>query len=180
MSKRKRLLIITAVIVMAIALVSGIILWFYSPGIHSMFGHTRVDIQYSGYILDSNGDLLYEGQLYACGIASPQNDSGGNPAKVGTFQLSITGFPELTLEEPSSPHVYQRENGLFELGVVKILDAFEHELMYFNLYIDSHNSEFLVCRVTEYPEGSSVYTYFVSADSPDEAQTILKDVLSRI
>lgn len=175
MTKKTKLIILLSVLLLLVAVVGCTLQWFFSPGIHSLFGYTHVDIHHSGYLLDADGTLLSEGHFTASGMARHVKE--GKNVKQRAFQLSLTGFPELDANKPSIPFIRQHENGSLVLQVIQTLDVQQPEHIYYDMDIDSNDYQLVAVRVTEYPEEIANYTYFIPADSLNEAQTILRNTL---
>lgn len=105
MNKKSKLIIALSVVVVLLAgSIAGVMIWFFSPGVHRLFGKVHMEFSKSGYLMDAEGNILHPATLTVNGSSDSED-----------FQVSLTGIPD----EEGKTHTsyYKDKGGAWELTV---------------------------------------------------------------
>lgn len=180
--KTKIILIISAIAAVLAIAVAGVLVWFFSPGIHVLFGHIHLEVSETGCIMNENGEVLGEATFAADGFA--QNSK---TVSDGEFTLSLTGFPAITEEDTRGALAYEESDGVWTVTVSKPSfttdpetgkPVFERAAKY-EIYIDKNSGDILTCCVYGVKDKEGIF-YFVPAEHQSDPSDYIGQVLQRI
>ena len=154
-------------IVLAVALVLGLRLWFLSPGIHVFGGDIHVELSQKCYIIDGKtGEVVDETSVSINGSTSSEDSElFDGELKVLGYQNSATGtitsLQAIEADELGGWKITHMENCTHQENVNGIIQDVEHFCDYhYTYYIDAKDPELLVVLVESFDKDQPQYAVF--------------------
>ena len=163
-----------AVIVLAVAFVVGLRLWFLSPGIHVLGNDIHVELERRCYVIDGKtGQILDETQVSINGSTSSEDpELFDGELKVLGYQNSasgtITSLQAIEADELGNWRITHLENCTHQENVDGIIQDVEHFCDYnYTYYIDPEAPELLVVLIESFDKDQPLYA--VCGNTEEEA-----------
>lgn len=163
-----------AVIVLAVAFVAVLRLWFLSPGIHVLGKDIHVELERRCYIIDGKtGQIVDETEVSIDGSTSSEDpELFDGELKVVGYQNSasgtVTSLQAIETDEHGRWRITHLENCTHQENVNGIIQDVEHFCDYnYTYYIDPEKPELLVVLIESFEKDQPLYA--VCGNSEEEA-----------
>lgn len=176
-TKKKIIFIICGVILVFALAVAGVLIWFFSPGIHTLLGVTHAELSMEGYIVDYNEDTVEYGEL-TVNCTARDTGSDGVVEKERPLSIALSGYPAIEPGDYSAARTSStQDDGIMEFSVYKSVSVTEH--ITYRLLIDTEQSQVLMCAVIVDSNDTNQQYYFIPTNNPDTAPADILDIFER-
>lgn len=176
-SKRNKTVVIIASAVGLLAvIVCGMLIWFFSPGVHRLFGFTNVDAEQAGYIVSQDREIIDEATFSAKGCAPATSEHGVESKENAFSHIQIGDFPPITSDDKASAYTRQLNDNTL-MVTVSTVETVENKarsnnfdetsLLHYRVFIDTDTNEILMSSVERVQNGETTRQYFFTTDDMD-------------
>ncbi len=183
MKSKKVIIILLCALLVFVFIIGGILIWFFSPGIHRLFTFTHIEYEADGYLLSTDGEMIGKATLSLNGTA--KQGSTTNRDKAYFFDVTLTGAETITQDDHAGGSTGDVNNGIRSLYITKHilpddLDMSKMELVKYQVLLDDRKHEVLVCIYSFQDSGNTTQQYyFIPTDDPTNAYENINEILMK-
>lgn len=173
MRKCNKAVIIIAAAVGALAIITlGMLIWFFSPGAHRLFGFTNLNTDQTGYLVNQERQIVGEATFSAKGCAPSATEHGVTAKKNAFSHIQIGDFPSITSDENASAYTRELDDDILMITVSTSSPETE-ALLYYRVFIDMETNEILMGSFETIQSEETVRHYFFTTDDMDVINSTL-------
>lgn len=187
MNKRKKTTIILCSVAIALVLlVAGMLIWFFSPGVHNLFHLTNINVDQSGYLVSKEGQMqiIRETSFCAKGCAAASTEDGTQAKKNAFDHIQIGDFPSITAEDKASAYTVNYDDGIMMIAVTTADVSKQNDqssststeaILYYRVFFDTDTNEILMSSYERIQNGETDRYYFFTTNDEE----VIKSTLAR-